>query len=149
MKTIPHFLRCAGLLSLLSLAPLFVTADGHNPDPRPTTSGWVSAPDGSFRARTYQDTNGHLVVRLDNRSLQNMTIQMQTLRGEEVAYVPVSRRQAPFAARLDVSELTDGDYRIIIATDTEKVVHIVNLTTPTPPPVVRQATVTLVATSER
>lgn len=55
---------------------------------------------------------------------------MQTLQGEGIAYVLVPKRQMSFGARLDVSELTDGDYRIIVSTDNEKIVKIVNLKTP-------------------
>lgn len=144
MKTFPNFLFCAGLLSLLTTAPLLATDTVPNPDRDRPSSGWVSAPDASFNARTYQDNNGDLVVLVNNRSLRGLTIQMQTLRGEEVAYVPVPRRQAAFGARLDVHELPDGDYRIIVATDNERIVKIVSLKTDAPTPITRRATVAVV-----
>ena len=125
MKTLPYLLVCA---VLLTAAPLLATDTLPNPERKPTSSGWVSAPDASFNARTYQDHKGDLIVQVNNRSLRGLTIQLQTLRGEEVAYVPVPKYQSSFGARLDISELTDGDYRIIVSTDNERIVKIVNLT---------------------
>lgn len=144
MKTFPKSLLCAGLLSLLTTAPLLATDTFPNPDRPITSSGWVSAPDATFNALTYQAANGDLVVRVNNRSLRGLTIQMQTLRGEEVAWVPVPKHQPAFGARLDIRELTDGDYRIIVSTDNEKIVKIVSLKTATPTTPARQATVALV-----
>ena len=66
---------------------------------------------------------------------------MQTIQGEEVAFVPVPKHQSAFGARLDVHELTDGDYRVIVATDNER---IVSLKTATLTPARRQATVAVV-----
>ncbi len=142
MKTSSYSLLCAGLISLLTVMPLLATDTGRNPDPKPSSSGWVSAPDGSFQVRTHQDPNGDLIVRVNNPSLRGLTIQMQTLRGEEVAFIPVNSPQTPFGTKFDVSELTDGDYRLIVATDTQKVTKLINLTTPTV--ATRRATVALV-----
>jgi len=140
MKTFLNLLLCAGLLSLLAAAPLRATS----PDTQPDLPGWVSAPDASFNARTYQHASGDLIVQVNNPSLRGLTIQMQTMRGEAIAYVPVPQQQSQLRARLDVSELTDGDYRIIVATDTGKIVKIVTLTTAAPKETVRQATVAVV-----
>lgn len=144
MKTYLNFIWCAGLLTLLTTAPLRATDTVPNPDRNLSSSGWVSSPDASFNARTYQADNGDLVVQVNNRSLRGLTIQMETMQGEEIAWVPIPRRQSAFGTRLDVSELTDGDYRIIVATDNEKIVKVVRLKTVAPTPAVRRATVALV-----
>lgn len=130
MKTLPNTVFYAGLLTLLAVTPLLATDTLRTRGPEPISSGWVSAPDASFNTRTYQDRDGNLVVQVNNQSLRSLTIRLQTLRGEEVAYVPIPKRQVSFGARLDVSELTDGDYRIIVSTDNEKIVKIVSLKTP-------------------
>jgi len=142
MKSLSNSLLCVSLLSLLATAPLLAT--DTNPDSKLSSSGWVTAMDASFNTRTYQDEKGDLIVQVNNRSVGVLTIQMQTTRGEEVAYVPVDRRPAQLSIRLDVSELTDGDYRLIVATDTEKIVTIVSLTTPASTSIVRKATVAMV-----
>ena len=144
MKTFPNLLLGTVLLSLLTTSPLLATATIPNPDRNPLSSGWVSAPDASFNARTYQTDNGDLVIQVNNRSLRSLTIQMQTMRGEEVAFVPVPKQQTTFGTRLDVQELADGDYRIIVATDNERIVKIVGLKTALPTPVARQASVAVV-----
>lgn len=144
MKTFLDLFLSAGLLSLLTTAPLLATDTLPNPDRIISSSGWVSAPDASFNARTYQTTTGDLVVQVNNGSLRGLTIQMQTLRGEEVAWVPVPKRQSAFRARLDVSELPDGDYRVIVATDNERIVKIVSLKTAAPTQTLRRATVAVV-----
>lgn len=142
MKTLPHLLVCA---VLLTTAPVLATDTVPNADRNLSSSGWVSAPDASFNARTYQADNGDLVVLVNNRSLRGLTIQMQTLRGEGVAFVSVPQRQSTFGARLDVHDLADGDYRIIVSTDNERIVKIVSLKTVAPTPAVRQATVAAVS----
>lgn len=145
MKTLPCSLFSAGLLlNLLVTAPLLATDTLPNPERKWTSSGWVSSPDASFNARTYQADNGDMVVQVTNRSLRQLTIQMQTLRGEEVAHVPVAKSKEQLAVRLDVSELTDGDYRIIISTDNERIVKLVSLTTPTPVPALRRTAAAVV-----
>ncbi|HLK97281.1 MAG TPA: hypothetical protein VK364_05900 [Hymenobacter sp.] len=143
MKTFPNLLLGTVLLSLLTTSLLLATDTIPNPDRNPLSSGWVSAPDASFNARTYQTDNGDLVIQVNNRSLRSLTIQMQTIRGEEVAFVPVPK-QTTFGTRLDVQELADGDYRIIVATDNERIVKIVGLKTALPTPVARQASVAVV-----
>ncbi|MCY7357724.1 MAG: hypothetical protein LH609_09665 [Rudanella sp.] len=142
MKSLSNSLLCVSLLSLLATAPLLAT--DTNPDRKLSSSGWVTAMDASFNTRIYQDEKGDLIVQVNNRSVGVLTIQMQTTRGEEVAYVPADRRPAQLSIRLDVSELTDGDYRLIVATDTEKIVTIVSLTTPASTSIVRKATVAVV-----
>lgn len=142
MKTSAYSLLGASLLSLFTAASLFATDTVTNPERKPTSSGWVSAPDASFSVLTYQDTKGHLIVRVNNASLRGLTLQVQTLQGEEVAFVPVHKRQTQFGVRLNVADLTDGDYRLIVATDNERIVKIISLTTPASTP--RQAAVAVV-----
>lgn len=144
MKTFPTLLFCAGLLSLATTLPLLATTTGYNPEPNLPSSGWVSAPDASFSALAYQAHNGNLIIQVNNRSLRGLTIQLQTMQGEEVAWVPVPKQQPGFRTRLDVHELADGDYRIIVATDNERIVKIVRLSTSAPTPAIRRATVAVV-----
>ena len=144
MKTSSSLLFGAGLLSLLITSPLFAPDTGPNPGYDRPSSGWVSAPNASFSARTYQADNGELVIQVNNRSLRGLTIQMQTVRGEEIAFIPVPKQQSAFGTRLDVHDLTDGDYRIIVATDNEKIVTMVSLKTSAPVPAMRRATVAAV-----
>ncbi|MBC3784688.1 hypothetical protein [Spirosoma utsteinense] len=144
MKTFPNILICAGLLSLLITAPLSAMDTTSKTDRNLPITGWVSAPDASFNARTYQADNGDLVIQVNNRSLRVLTIQMQTMRGEEIAFVPVPKQQSAFGTRLNVQELADGDYRIIVSSDNERIVNIINLKLAVPTPAVRRATVAVV-----
>ncbi|MEZ0540725.1 hypothetical protein [Fibrella arboris] len=147
MNVFPKSVSCAGLLTLLTTMPLLAADTLPNADRTPGSSGWVVAQNASFNARTYQAPNGDLIVQVNNGALRGLTIQMQTLRGEEVAWVPVPQGQSAFIARLDVSELTDGDYRLIVATDNDRLVKIVRLTSATPTVPARQARVAVVTPS--
>lgn len=84
-----------------------------------------------FDMRTYQDRKGDLLVQINNRSGRSLTVTLQTERGEEVVYVPVSKRQGLFTIKLDVSETPSGLYRVAVGADIEKAVQLVRLATPT------------------
>lgn len=144
MKPIFSIFFSASLLGLLITTPLLATDTLTNPGRNLSSASWVSAPDASFSTRAYQTDSGELVILVNNQFLGSLTIQVQTNRGEEVAYIPVPERQSAFGAKLGVHELPDGDYRIIVSTHNERIATIISLKSIAPTHANHRATVAVV-----
>ncbi|MEZ0487506.1 hypothetical protein [Fibrella aquatica] len=128
MKSLLNTTCVAGVFALLISTSS--AASANEPTNEATRLGWVASPTASFNVRTSQSADGHLVVHISNRSQRGLTLQVETVSGADLAVIPVSRRSAQFGVKLNVSELEDGQYRLVVSSSKEKVVKLVNLESP-------------------
>ena len=140
MKSLRTITCFAGLFALLvstALAAFPDNSDRNNSEGKLTGVGWVPSPTASFNVRTVQTNHRSLAVQISKRAQQGVVVQLQTLAGIDLMVIPVSKRQAEFGVQFNVSDLEDGEYRLVVSSKNEEVVKLINLKTP---PVFEQPT---------
>lgn len=139
MKTLIRSLASATLVILFATTTTLAdTPTSTNPVMKP--SGWVVSPQSTFEVFTHK-WNGKLVVRVINTAKKPMTVSLLSTDGLELGVGYLGAKDHTQAIQFDVSELSDGEYRVKVENRMETLVKKVELVSPTRP--ARQAIISV------
>ncbi|WP_080241122.1 hypothetical protein [Spirosoma rigui] len=109
------------LLLALSLTLAFVSNSDAKPG-RPAVS--------TFKTGIYSTITGKLNIALDKQPGGPVDIQLKTANGVLLYAQRVSKKESTFRARLDLDELADGEYTLVITNGIETTRQTITLKTP-------------------
>ncbi|GAB3331627.1 hypothetical protein GCM10027299_37450 [Larkinella ripae] len=123
MKTLVNTLFAALALTVFSVTTSL--AEPHKPIGRPQRaaafqSGMYTTVEGKLQIAINKEIGGAVVVSLKNRA------------GAELFVQEIGKRQAAARLRLDVSNLPDGIYQVIVSNGVEETTQTVTLGSPQP-----------------
>ncbi|WP_460672972.1 hypothetical protein [Larkinella ripae] len=125
MKTIAQTLLVAFLLTFGSFTGSYATAPAAD-EPKPT--GKVL----SYKSSLYTDAEGKLRVAVDKLVGGTVEVRLMNSAGKEYFIQRIGRLQKVARIKLDVSELPDGAYQVIVTDGIEAKVNNLTLATQQP-----------------
>lgn len=84
----------------------------------------------SIRTGVYFSNDGKLNINVENHSEKSARIQIRNSNNQVVYQKHTTGASSLSAVKLDVAELPDGEYKVVVSNGKEKVKHTVQLETP-------------------
>ncbi|MPR34438.1 hypothetical protein [Salmonirosea aquatica] len=124
MKTVKHILTATMFGLFLNL-----TGTAHAADSR-TDSSTAQPEKASFQVAMYQVINSlKMNVRIEKKGAEKITVKIFDKQGIVLYTDILGKKQHKYARTLNLSELGDGEYSLVVSNGTEEVVKELRLST--------------------
>ncbi|MGA0557558.1 hypothetical protein ACO2Q8_12960 [Larkinella sp. VNQ87] len=129
MKTLVNTLFAAFTLTVFSFTAS--VAEPHKPIGRPQKAA-------AFQSGMYPTTDSKLHVAIDKQIGSPVVVQLKNNAGTTLFVQQIGKNQATARLRMDVSNLPDGEYQVVISNGAETTTQNVTLATQKPDQPTRQ-----------